>query len=119
MLNFENSIRMDKIASMPASELAKIQELLAPTENKTALQQVKDMLVDGKLLCDIPSHILINAIEIKMNTVGYYHHGIDGTCYDLWQLAEQLMDYYAHDKLKHDIANVLYDADYYGYGDDE
>lgn len=119
MINFENAIRMDKISTMSASELAQIQDLLTPKATKTALQQVKDMLDNGVSLYDIPVHTLMDAIEIKMNSVGYYHHAIHTTYYDLYDIAEKLADYYKHDKLKKQIAETLYEIDYYCYYDDD
>lgn len=125
MINFENAIRMDKIATMSASELAQIQDLLTPKATKTALQQVKDMLKDGVSMYDMPVHILMDAIELKMNSVGYHHHAIRTTYYDLFIIAEQLTDYYehhVHDMLKAQIAATLFSIDYncyYDDGDDE
>lgn len=113
MINFEKAIRMDKIATMSLAELEQIQDLLTPKENKTALQQVKDMLKDGVSMSDMPVHILIDAIEIQMNSVGYHHHACITTYYNLYDIAEKLAEYYEHDKLKKQIAETIYEIDYY------
>lgn len=119
MINFENAIRMDKIATMSAKELKQVQDLLTPKETKTALEQVKNALANGESIFDLAMTTLMDAVEIKMNSVGYYHHGVDGVFYDLYQLAEQLVKYYAYDTLKKQIAQHIYEVDYFCYYDSD
>lgn len=116
MINFENIIRMDKIASMSTKEL---NDLLTPKETKTALEQVKATLANGDSIFDLAMTTLMDAIQIKMNSVGYYHHGVDGVYYDLYELAEQLVNYYAYDPVKKQIAQHIYDVDYFCYYDSD
>lgn len=118
MINFENAIRMDKISQMSMPELQAVKDLLTPKETKTAPEQVKNAIANGESLYDLPMHILTDAIEIKMNSVGFYHYAVDGTCYDLYQIAEQLIEYYTHDAVKKQVAETIYEIDYYCYYDD-
>lgn len=119
MIDFSKAIRMDKIATMSAKELKQVQDLLTPKESKTALEQVKNAIANGENLFDMPMHILMDAVEIKMNSVGYYHYAVDGTCYDLYQIAEQLIENYSYDAVKKQVAETIYEIDYYCYYDDE
>lgn len=118
MIDFSKAIRMDKIATMSAKELKQVQDLLTPKECKAALEQVKNAIANGKNLFDMPMHILMDAVEIKMNSVGYYHHAVDSTCYDLYQIAEQLIENYSYDAVKKQIAETIYEIDYYCLYDD-
>lgn len=113
MINFENAIRMDKIRKMSAKELKRVKDLLTPEETKTALEKVKDTLAKGEDIFNMGKTTLMDAVEIKMNSVGYYHYGVDGTYYDLYQIAEQLIEYYAHDAVKKQIAETLYEIDFF------
>lgn len=119
MINFENAIRMDKIATMTSKELNELNDLLTPKESKIALEQVKNAIATGESLYDLPMHILMDAIEIKMNSVGYYHNSLDTVYYDLYQIAEQLAKHYAYDAVKKQIAETIYEIDYYCYYDSD
>lgn len=119
MIDFSKAIRMDKIASMTSKEFNELNDLLTPKESKTALEQVKETLAKGEGLWDLPMHTLMDAIEIKMNSVGYYHNSLDTVYYDLYQIAEQLAKHYAYSPIKKQIAQFIYDVDYFCYYDND
>lgn len=118
MIDFSKAIRMDKIATMSAKELKQVQDLLTPKESKTALEQVKNAIANGENLFDMAMTTLMDAVEIKMNSVGHTHHGVDTVYYDLYQIAEKLVEYYAYDAVKKQVAETIYEIDYYCYYDD-
>lgn len=120
MINFENAIRMDKIAQMNMAELQAVKDLLTPQESKDALTICKEAIDrDDFSLDTLPIHYLIDALEIKMNSVGYYHHALETTYYDLWQIASKLISYYIqHNVYQYEIALVLYERAYYETDDE-
>ena len=120
MINFENAIRMDKISQMSLAELQAVKDLLTSQESKDALTICKEALDKDDFSLDIlPTHYLIDALEIKMNSVGYHHHGLETTYYDLWQIAGELIGYYNQlDSYQYEIALVLWERTYYETDDE-
>lgn len=120
MINFENAIRMDKISQLSMPELQAVKDLLTPQESKDALTICKEAIDrDDFSLDTLPIHYLIDALEIKMNSVGYHHHGLETTYYDLWQIASELIDYYIqYNRYQYEIALVLYDRTSYETDDE-
>lgn len=111
MINFETAIRMDKISQLSMPELQAVKDLLTSQESKDALTICKEAIDrDDFSLDTLPTHYLIDALEIKMNSVGYHHHGLDTIYYDLWQIASELIGYYIrYNRYQYEIALVLYE----------
>ena len=82
------------------------------------MKNFETAIANGESLSNFPLHDLISFLEIKMNSVGYYHYAVEGTCYDLYQIAEQLIDYYDCDPVRQQIAETLYEIDFYSLYDE-
>ena len=82
------------------------------------MKNFENAIANGESLFNFLLHDLISFLEVKMNSVGYYHYAVDGTCYDLYQIAEQLIDYYDCDPVRQQIAETLYEIDFYSLYDE-
>jgi len=105
---------------MSTVALQAVKDLLTSQESKDALTICKEAIDRDDFSLDVlPIHYLIDALEIKMNSVGYYHHGLDLTYYDLWQIAAATKAYYAaFDTYRWEIALVLWERAYYETDDE-
>lgn len=86
---------------------------------KQALETVRQNLANGERIYLQDFGLLKKAIEIGSNSVGYTHFSNHGTYYDLWQICEYLLSYYADDSLEYEIAYALYEQDFFGFGCDD
>jgi len=106
---------------MSSVALQAVKDLLTSQESKDALAICKEAIDRDDFSLDVlPTHYLIDALDIKMNSVGYYHHGLDLTYYDLWQIAGELISYYIQlNRYQYEIALVLWERSYYETDDDD
>lgn len=120
MIKFEAAIRMDKITQMSMADLQSVKDLLTPQTSKDAITICKEAIDrDDFSLDTLPIHYLIDALDIKMSSVGYHHHGLETTYYDLWQIASELIGYYIqYNRYRYEIALVLWERTYYATDDE-